>query len=54
LLVPTVEDVRVVKSPPWWTQPAKVRVAGIISVLVLAGLVLIDVLRRRPGSAKPA
>jgi hypothetical protein len=47
LLVPRIGDVRVTKAPPWWTQPARVRVAGIASVLVLAGLVLIDVLRRR-------
>jgi hypothetical protein len=51
LLVPAVDDVRVIKSPPWWSQPAKVRVAGIISVLVLAALVLIDVLRRRPKAS---
>lgn len=51
LLVPHIDDVSVTKAPPWWTQPAKVRVAGIISVLVLAGLVLIDVLRRRPKAS---
>ena len=54
LLVPSIEDVRVVQEPPWWKQAAKVRVAGIISVLVLAGLVLIDVLRRRPRPARTA
>ena len=51
LLVPNIGDVVVTKPPPWWTQPAKVRVAGIISVLVLAGLVLVDVLRRRPKTS---
>lgn len=48
LLLPTMGDVRVIASPPWWTQPEKLRLAGIISVLVLAVMVLIDVLRRRP------
>jgi hypothetical protein len=48
LLLPTADHVQVLAAPPWWTQPNKLRVAGIISVLVLALLVLIDVLRRRP------
>lgn len=48
LLLPTADHVQVLAAPPWWTQPNKLRIAGIISVLVLALLVLIDVLRRRP------
>lgn len=48
LLLPTAGDVRVIREPPWWTQPSKLRIAGIISILVLAVMVLIDVMRRRP------
>jgi hypothetical protein len=48
LLLPAAGDVRVLKAPPWWTQPDKLRLAGILSVVVLAALVLIDVVRRRP------
>jgi len=51
LLIPGVDAVTVLKEPPWWTQPEKLRVAGIIGFLVLAVLVLIDVLRRRPKAA---
>ena len=53
LLLPTTGSVVVLADPPWWTQPNKLRVAGIISVLVLSLLLLIDVLRRRPKAAKP-
>jgi hypothetical protein len=51
LLLPGADAITVIKPPPWWTQPSKLRVAGIISVLVLALLVLVDILRRRPGAA---
>jgi len=52
LILPTTGDIKVLKAPPWWTQPDKLRIAGIISVLLLAVLVFIDVLRRRPKRAK--
>ena len=52
LLLPTPGDIRVITAPPWWKQPDKLRVVGIISVLLLAFLVLMDVLRRRPKGAK--
>lgn len=52
LLLPTPGDIRVITAPPWWKQPDKLRVVGIISVLMLAFLVLMDVLRRRPKGAK--
>jgi len=54
LLLPGIDAVKVIKGPPWWTQAEKLRVAGIISILVLAVLVLIDVLRRRPKAANGA
>lgn len=52
LLLPTPNDVRVVSAPPWWKQPDKLRVIGFISVLLLAFLVLVDVMRRRPKGGK--
>jgi hypothetical protein len=48
LILPTTGDIKLIKAPPWWTQPDKLRIAGIISALLLAVLVFIDVLRRRP------
>ena len=48
LILPSTGDIEVLKAPPWWKQPAKLQVAGIISLLLLAFLVLMDVLRRRP------
>jgi len=51
LLLPGTAAIHVLAEPPWWTQEEKVRVVGVIGILVLALLVLIDVLRRRP---KPA
>jgi hypothetical protein len=47
LLLRSPADVVVLKSPPWWTQGTLVQRVGIGSVVVLAGLVLIDILRRR-------
>ncbi len=47
LLLRSPADVVVLKSPPWWTQVNMLLTVGILSVLVLAGLVLIDILRRR-------
>ncbi len=52
LILPTTGDIEVLKAPPWWTQPDKLRIAGIISALLLAVLVFIDVLRRRPKRVK--
>lgn len=54
LLLPGVDAVNVIEGPPWWTQSEKLRVAGIVSMLILAVLVLIDVLRRRPKPAAGA
>jgi len=52
LVLPTIASVVVLEGPPWWTQPDKLRVAGIVSVLVLSLLLLIDVMRRRPKKTK--
>jgi len=54
ILLPGTDAITVLKGPPWWTQSEKLRVAGIISMLVLAALVLIDVVRRRPKAANAA
>jgi hypothetical protein len=47
LLLRSPADVVILKSPPWWTQGTLVQRVGISSVVVLVGLVLIDILRRR-------
>jgi hypothetical protein len=54
LLLPGVDAISVIKNPPWWTQSEKLRVAGIVSMLILASLVLIDVVRRRPKATNAA
>ncbi len=52
LLLRSPSDVTVLQAPPWWTQASRLRMVGILSVLVLILLVGIDILRRR--GQKPA
>ena len=52
LLLPATTSVVVLAEPPWWTQPNKLRVAGICSISALALLVFMDVLRRRPKATQ--
>jgi hypothetical protein len=47
LLLPSLASVQVIAEPPWWTQPNKLRLAGIAGLVALSGLLLLDVLRRR-------
>ncbi len=47
LLLRSPADVVVLKSPPWWTQANMLLTAGIVGVMVLIGLVVMDMLRRR-------
>ena len=52
LLLPSLQSVVVTAEPAWWTQPDKLRVAGITGLVALSLLLLIDILRRRPGRLK--
>ena len=54
LLLRSPRDVVVLKAPPWWTQVNLLLTVGILSVVVLAGLVLIDILRRRGQKSRAA